>query len=223
MHNAIASGSWKHFLNQREAGIDTALIFRTIRKLRGVLSCRLAFLCVFFVEQDQTRAIREGKNFAKTLTCAIFFLFWAVEQPKRKRDIFNDFCYLLLVVKFEGFHVFNHESSPCLCFLIEDNSQNPYKVKSRYIFVLHSRQIKKKKSQSSLMKNPVTRAVPAPLFSPMLNCFYFHCLNQTFHRVKVNSKHHFRCKVLTITHKNSPLICNYKLDNVRKAWAFVHW
>lgn len=106
----------------------------------------------------------------------------------------------MLVVKFEGFHVFNHESSPCLCFLIEDNSQNPYKVKSRYIFVLHSRQIKKK-SQSSLMKNPVTRAVPAPLFSPMLNCFYFHCLNQTFHRVKVNSKHHFRCKVLTITIK----------------------
>lgn len=152
MHNAIASGSWKHFLNQREAGIDTALIFRTIRKLRGVLSCRLVFLCVFFVEQDQTRAIREGKNFAKTLTCAIFFLFWAVEQPKRKRDIFNDFCYLLLVVKFEGFHVFNHESSPCLCFLIEDNSQNPYKVKSRYIFVLHSRQIKKKNLNRVLWK-----------------------------------------------------------------------
>lgn len=59
----------------------------------------------------------------------------------------------------------------------------------------------RKKSQSSLMKNPVTRAVPGPLFSPMLNCFYFHCLNQTFHRVKVNSKHHFRCKVLTITIK----------------------
>lgn len=29
----------------------------------------------FFVEKDQTRAIREGKNFAKTLTCAIFFYF----------------------------------------------------------------------------------------------------------------------------------------------------
>ena len=79
----------------------------------------------------------------------------------------------------------------------------------------------RKKSQSSLMKNPVTRAVPAPLFSPMLNCFYFHCLNQTFHRVKVNSKHHFRCKVLTITHKNSPLICNYKLDNVKLEHLFT--